>query len=139
MKWQPFFNFFIMADAGIPFPSKLGKLETQIFFLEGGVGNWKFVHIYRLLLPPANEVCEGYVFRSVCLSTGGGGGCLRPGVASLSGITPYGNKWAVRILLECILVAFILYKKPQLKLKQPARYTGSCLRRVKWCKRNCSL
>ena len=26
------------------------------------------------LLPPANEVCEGYVFTRVCLSTGGGGG-----------------------------------------------------------------
>ena len=26
----------------------------------------------NLLLPPANEVCEGYVFRGVCLSTGGG-------------------------------------------------------------------
>ena len=24
------------------------------------------------LLPPANVVCEGYVFTSVCLSTGGG-------------------------------------------------------------------
>ena len=23
-------------------------------------------------LPPANEVCEGYVFTGVCLSTGGG-------------------------------------------------------------------
>ena len=26
-----------------------------------------------ILLPPANEVCEGYVFTGVCLSTGGGG------------------------------------------------------------------
>ena len=25
----------------------------------------------NLLLPPANEVCEGYVFTGVCLSTGG--------------------------------------------------------------------
>ena len=25
-------------------------------------------------LPPTNEVCEGYVFTGVCLSTGGGGG-----------------------------------------------------------------
>ena len=24
-------------------------------------------------LPPTNEVCEGYVFTGVCLSTGGGG------------------------------------------------------------------
>ena len=29
-KWQPFFNFFIMAQVDIPFPSTLGKLETQI-------------------------------------------------------------------------------------------------------------
>ena len=28
-KWQPFFIFFKMADADIPFPSTLGKLETQ--------------------------------------------------------------------------------------------------------------
>ena len=24
-----------------------------------------------IFLPPANEVCEGYVFTGVCLSTGG--------------------------------------------------------------------
>ena len=29
-----------------------------------------------ILLPSANEVCEGYVFTGVCLSTGGGGVCL---------------------------------------------------------------
>ena len=33
-------------------------------------------HIYTFLLP-ANEVCEGYVFTGVCLSTGGG--CPGPG------------------------------------------------------------
>ena len=27
--------------------------------------------VVRVLLPPANEVCEGYVFTGVCLSTGG--------------------------------------------------------------------
>ena len=34
----------------------------------------QFAASYRLreiLLPPANEVCEGYVFTGVCLSTGG--------------------------------------------------------------------
>ena len=31
------------------------------------------------LLPRANEVCEGYVFTAVCLSTGGGGLGLCPG------------------------------------------------------------
>ena len=30
MKWQPFFNCFIMANADIPFPSTLRKLETWI-------------------------------------------------------------------------------------------------------------
>ena len=29
------------------------------------------VHVFTSLLPPANEVCEGYVFTGVCLSTGG--------------------------------------------------------------------
>ena len=38
MKWQPFFNFFIMADADIPFPLTLGKAETQTL---GGVGNFE--------------------------------------------------------------------------------------------------
>ena len=41
-----------------------------------------------LLLPPANEVCEGYVFTGVCLSTGcvwqggvhGGGACMAGGM-----------------------------------------------------------
>ena len=27
--WQPFFNFFIIADGDIPFPLTLGKPETQ--------------------------------------------------------------------------------------------------------------
>ena len=39
---------------------------------------------YHEYLPPANEVCEGYVFTGVCLSTGGGacmvgGGCMVAG------------------------------------------------------------
>ena len=29
-----------------------------------------------MLLPPANEVCEGYVFIGVCLSMGGAGTCM---------------------------------------------------------------
>ena len=40
MKWWPFFNFFIMANTDILFPSTLGKLETQT--LGGGGGNLKF-------------------------------------------------------------------------------------------------
>ena len=41
------------------------------------------VNRWGTLLPPANEVFEGYVFTRVCLSTGGGGGipaCLAAGV-----------------------------------------------------------
>ena len=41
------------------------------------------------LLPPANVVCEGYVFTRVCLSTGGGGipACLAGGIpACLAGL-----------------------------------------------------
>ena len=32
---------------------------------------WRRSNVIRKLLPPANEVCEGYVFTGVCLSTGG--------------------------------------------------------------------
>ena len=38
------------------------------------------------LLPPANEVCEGYVFTGVCLSTGGGACMVAPG----------GHAWLLR-------------------------------------------
>ena len=41
---------------------------------------WNFYH---------PQICKGYVFTGVCLSTGG---------------DPYGKERAVRILLECILV-----------------------------------
>ena len=43
--WQPFFIFFIMADADIPLPLTLGKLETQTL---GGlvIGNF----LVRLIL-----------------------------------------------------------------------------------------
>ena len=30
-KWQPFFIFFILADADIPFLSTLGKPETKLW------------------------------------------------------------------------------------------------------------
>ena len=114
-----------------------------------------FAHIldqrnFAEYLPPANEVCEGYVFTGVCLSTGGdicpggwslsrgvpvqvglcsGGSLSRGGLCPLSwgisvqgvpvqeglwggslsrgvseGEPPYSYVWAVRILLECILV-----------------------------------
>ena len=35
--------------------------------------------------PPANEVCEGYVFTGVCLSTGGGDVCGRAGACTAGG------------------------------------------------------
>ena len=38
-KWQPFFNFFTMADSDILFLLTLGKPETQTL---GGINNWKF-------------------------------------------------------------------------------------------------
>ena len=78
---------------------------------------WSWTETKPVFLPPANEVCEGYVFTGVCLSTGGSRSLSRgvsiPGGESLSrGVwggsvrkTPlYGNERAVRILLECILV-----------------------------------
>ena len=72
----------------------------------------QFEH-FVLLLPPANEVCEGYVFTGF-LSTGRSAlGEGREGVCiQWGGQTPPPhrilrdtvNEWAVRILLECILV-----------------------------------
>ena len=53
----------------------------------------KFVYKF---LPPANEVCEGYVFTGVCLSTGGAcmvahrGGCA---VALGGMVAPGGHTW----------------------------------------------
>ena len=85
---------------------------------------WEFVYVLsgwirrrenkKAFLPPVNEVCEGYVFTGVCLSTGGWclplvpGGCLQhppdrhPPPQRILRDTV--NKRAVRIPLECILV-----------------------------------
>ena len=80
--------------------------------------------IFTSYLPPANEVCEDYVFTSVYLSTGGGmhgrgmhggGACVAEGRAwwgerkppPLADTMRYSdtvNERAVCILLECILV-----------------------------------
>ena len=57
-----------------------------ILFLLKNRNSSKIGSLY--ILPPANEICEGYVFTGVCLSTGGVcsgggsalGGCLLPGV-----------------------------------------------------------
>ena len=73
------------------------------------------------LLPPATKLGQGNVFTGVCDSAPGGsgrggvsllkGGCLLPGGSARCGgvplvETPPGRPllWAVRILLECILV-----------------------------------
>ena len=89
-----------------------------------------FVIDYSVSLPPANEVCEGYVFTpSVSHSVHRGGVCLNacwdtpPEQTPQGADTPpqeqtsplsnacmpgdTGNKWAVRILLECILVHYV--------------------------------
>ena len=76
-------------------------------------------NIAELLLPPANEVCEGNVFTGVCLSGGGMSAPLHAGIhlpwtrgrhPSPWADTPSAcwdtvNKRAVRIPLEFILVA----------------------------------
>ena len=69
-------------------------------------------------LPPATKLGQGYVLTRVCDSVhrGGSRGVYVPqGEWSLSrGVSvmetpPYGNKRAVRILLECILVETLSY------------------------------
>ena len=72
-----------------------------------------------IFLPPANEVCEGYVFTGACLSTGGGGvrgggvGVRGRGMCVAVGRGAWQERWplqwAVRILLECILVSIVLF------------------------------
>ena len=73
---------------------------------------WKIRHLRSK--SPANEVC-GYVFTSVCLSTGGGthgrghawqgrGVCYARPPADTMRYSDTVNERSVRILLECILV-----------------------------------
>ena len=90
----------------------------------------------QIYLPPANEVCEVYVFTGVCLSTGGSlwGGSAQGGVCPRGHLCPrgslskgslsrgvsvketspgreptiYGKERAVHILLECILLIFFV-------------------------------
>ena len=57
---------------------------------------------YQQLLPPGNEVCEGYVFTGVCLSTGcvcGRGACMVGGMhgrgACVAGWHAWWGSWMV--------------------------------------------
>ena len=51
-------------------------------------------------LPPVNEVCEGYVFTGVCLSTGGGHACMGGvhggGACVAGGCAWWGHAWRGR-------------------------------------------
>ena len=65
-------------------------------------------------LPPAYELCRGFVFTSVCLSTVGGLGTVKGG--SLSGGSLSGGSLSrgvsvthLRILLECIITGRYFY------------------------------
>ena len=95
----PFFVFvFLVAGGANPpgggtniqiwqiFPKKCMKLG-KFWFIEGGVLGappWirHCAYFSLLFLPPANEVCECYVFTGVCLSTKG---CAWRGHAWLEG------------------------------------------------------
>ena len=48
----------------------------------------KLSELTVLSLPPANEVCEGYVFTGVCLSTGGVSAPLHVGIHNPLGRHP---------------------------------------------------
>ena len=56
------------------------KMFFKMFNYFSLCGDPTYVEIFTLL-PPANEVCEGYVFTGVCLSTGGGVACVVGGVS----------------------------------------------------------
>ena len=54
--------------------SRLKPSESEIYITLRQIASlFVMGDIYYLLLLPANEVCEGYVFTGVCLSTEGGG------------------------------------------------------------------
>ena len=94
--------------------------ESTLMLVVNGPLLFNVKNMSPRFLPPAHEVCEGHVFTSVCLSTGGVSAQLHAGIhplgpeADLPGQTdtPLSacwdtvNKRAVRITLECILVHF---------------------------------
>ena len=86
-----------------------------------------------LFLPPANEVCEGYVFTGVCLSTGGGGGevleCVTGETATAaSGTHPTGmHSCSVMKILYTILdpVEFFTTRRHWCKYEQKGLFQSS--------------
>ena len=88
------------------------------------VGACVNVNVSNNFLPPANEVYEGYVFTRTCHSVHRGGipACTTGHMTRPPGQTPplgrppgqtppppnMVNEWAVRILLECILVVVMM-------------------------------
>ena len=71
-KWQllKVFTMFLSIFSGDICIPEL-NFTVGIFFVRANGSSWN-----SMLLPPANEVCEGYVFTGVCLSTPGGGACM---------------------------------------------------------------
>ena len=63
---------------------------TTTSYCSGWNASYWNAFLLRILLPPANEVCEGNYFTDVCLSTGGGGGSLSKGLSS-GGISVWGT------------------------------------------------
>ena len=104
--------------------------ELHIFVTQ----NWSL--LFRQMpwfLPPANEVCEGYVFTGVCLSTRGGGRAwLLPGglhgirrdteIRSMSG--RYASYWNAFLFLckicdgLCFIGFFLFYTRGLCKLQR---------------------
>ena len=62
-----------------------GPVKRECYFCRVIESNERRLKSSVTFLPPANEVCEGYVFTGVCLSTGGGvHGCSRGGMRGCS-------------------------------------------------------
>ena len=89
---------------------------SEVFvYPQGGLGLCQGGLCLRVLCPGGVSGQGGSLLQGVSVQRGGGlcaegrgvsvqrGGGLCPG-GSLSGRPPYGNEWAVSILLECILV-----------------------------------
>ena len=66
-------------------------LESMCY-LDGTLSTEKHCfHKYHSFLPPANEVCEGYVFTRVCHSVHGGGRVVSQHALQVSRPTPKGK------------------------------------------------